>query len=414
MRRILVVSIAFPPKSDPESLQVGRYTKYMIRNGCEIEVLTSANPTLYMESDPNLETFSQNISRTYSIKLLENRYLNFILRKLFPSLLQYPDSKWSFHKSKLPQIEKPSLIYSRSYPLSSTLLALRLKKKWGCPWFLHLSDPWALSFDGDSPATQFRTGPKKWNARKEQECFDLADRIGFTSHKTIELYASRYPNLKHKFMLTPNVFDEETINYETVTFSGQLNVVYTGGFGEKRSPLFFLDSIREFLNENPGVGEHIKFIFTGPTTRNNKLIFDEFSDIDQISHLGVISYNDMIGYQRNAHVLVNIDTDIPSPEHSVFFPSKLLEYFAANRRILNIANHHSVSYSIVEELNGDCVEFDDTRSLKATLRTYWYKFRDRDREFFAPGNYGTEYGANVNAKKLIAEIDRVVSRKGAA
>ncbi len=408
MLRILLVSIAFPPKSDPESLQVGRYTKYLIRNGCEIEVITSSNPTLYMESDPNLENISENVTAIYPIRLFENRYLNFLIRKTFPSLLQYPDSKWSFYFRNITKVRKPDLLYSRSYPLSSTLLALKLKKKWGCPWLLHLSDPWALSYEGDSPATDFKARPREWNKKRERECFAIADRISFTSTKTIELYNRKYPEFSNKFILTPNVFDEESVNTRRVKFSEKLNIVYTGGFGEKRDPTFYLETIDEFLKENPEIAKEMVFLFTGPMTRKNKLIFNKFNHIDQIIHLGVVSYNSMLEQQRDANVLVNIDTDILSSEHSVFFPSKLLEYFASNRRILTIGNDHSMTNAIIQGRYGDCVEFNDAQALKLCFKNYWEKFKAKDELFFTLKHSIEEYGADFNSKILLKEINNII------
>lgn len=402
MLKILLVSIASPPKSDPESLQVGRYMKYLAKHPCRIELITTANPTLYMETDPALETYN-TASRTFTYKLIEQRYVNAFLSRYFPILTQFPDPKWSFRFFDVSRVQKPDIIYSRSYPLSSTLLAQRVKKKFDVPWVLHLSDPWALSFEGDSPATNFRGLARKWNRRRERQCFALADTISLTSSKTIDLYKQSYPEYAHKFILTPNVFDEDLTSDKSIQFGEKLQVVYTGGFGEKRSPLFYLKGISEFLRENPDVSNKVEFIFTGPLTRLNKSIFDKFQ-CSQIRHLGVISYNTMLSLQQQAHVLVNIDTDIPNPEHSVFFPSKLLEYFAANRRVLNIGNSHSTSSSIVKGKFGDAVEFEDHAGLKNILRSYYSHFVIKDERYFTLSHSRKEFEAGFNATKLFAHF----------
>lgn len=408
MSKILIVSIAAPPKSDPESLQVGRYIKYLTKIGCKVELITTSDPTLYMEPDDGLESYRKVVSKAFVHVLFEHRLLNAFLNRFFPSLTQFPDTKWSFRFYNPKISERPDILYSRSYPISSTLLALKLKKKLGVPWILHLSDPWAISYEGDSPATNFKKLPRKWNKEKELECFSLADRISFTSEKTIQLYKKAYPQFSNKFFITPNVFDRDFKNNLPVRFSSKLTITYTGGFGAKRSPLFFLQGIKTFLDENPETNENIKFIFTGPLTRQNKTVFSKFKSINQIVHLGIVPYKTMLDLQQEAHVLVNIDTDIPSPEHSVFFPSKLLEYFAANRRVLNIGNHHSVSSNIVSQSNGDCIEFGENTQLQHLLLTYWNKFNNRDSTFFELPAPAKTYEAEYNAIQLCREFDTIL------
>ena len=100
--KVLLVSIAFPPKCDPESIQVARYVRYMKGCGVDLGVVTSANPTLFMETDKALERYSDGIRVIKEISIFEKKYLNFLIRKIDSALLHYPDSKFTFwwqHKS---------------------------------------------------------------------------------------------------------------------------------------------------------------------------------------------------------------------------------------------------------------------------------------------------------------------------
>ncbi|MCI5122847.1 MAG: hypothetical protein D3908_17000, partial [Candidatus Electrothrix sp. AUS4] len=95
MKSILFVSIAFPPKFDAEGLQVAKYLKYLLREGgghFDIDVVTSRMPTLNMSYDPSLESASIGIRQRIELPIFENKYSNFILRKLIPWVVQRPDS----------------------------------------------------------------------------------------------------------------------------------------------------------------------------------------------------------------------------------------------------------------------------------------------------------------------------------
>ena len=145
-KKVLFISIAFPPKGDPECIQTGRYFRYMsLDDNFSIDVVTSENPTLFMPVDISLADYVKVTGQLIEIPIFESKYLNFLLRKTFPFLLEKPDSKMTFHLQWRDVIKKlkskPDLIYSRSYPLSSTLMAHKLSHHLRIPWVLHLSDP---------------------------------------------------------------------------------------------------------------------------------------------------------------------------------------------------------------------------------------------------------------------------------
>ncbi|HQQ96890.1 MAG TPA: hypothetical protein PLX35_06480 [Cyclobacteriaceae bacterium] len=403
---ILFVSIAFPPRRDPESLQVAKYLKYMCQDkDLAVESITAANP-LFMEEDKSLEVYRQNMGAVHEVRIWENRYTNFLLRKLNPEWLQYPDSKFSFWRRSSTALatvrQIPDLIYSRSYPVSSTLLALACKRKYNVPWVLHLSDPWAVSSDNFlSPATRLTGKARKWNKAQEEECFRLADRIALTSARTISLYQEAYPQWRDKFVYFPNVYDDDLVQPVPHRINSTLKFVYTGGFGQARSPLPLLEAIQEFYRlRSEEVGDQLQFIFTGEMTRGNQAIFDTVR-VPWIQRRGVVSYDEVRRLQREADILLNVDSDIGDADHAVFFPSKLLEYMIVQRRILAITNRHSTTHDVVQGSLGDCFEFND---LKGIVNSFWQAFqayKAGHSAYFEIKGIQEIYSARQNAQRLI-------------
>jgi len=404
--RVLLVSIAFPPKRDPESLQVAKYCKYLQQiEGLNLQIITSQDQTLFME--PDATHYSKGIEIIAKIKIYENKYLNFLLRKLNPTWLQFPDSKFSFwwqHKKAFLAIDKkPDIVYSRSYPVSSALLALKLKKKLHIPWVLHLSDPWAAaSASSLSPATHLEGKAKEWNKKKEAECFALADCICFTSQKTIELYTTAYPWLREKFAYVPNVFDDEANKPNPYKTGDKLIFVYTGGFGEARSPYPLLEAIQRFWeNQKSAIEQTTEFVFTGEMTRRNHEVFALYNHIPIIKHFGVIPYPEMVALQRRADILINIDSDIKDPHQAVFFPSKLLDYMVAHRRIIAITNRYSTTHDVVQGKMGDCFEFTEIEELAEHFKIVAQHHKRKDETFFYKNEVAQEFSAQHNAKRLV-------------
>lgn len=399
--KILFVSIAFPPKNNPECLQAGKYFKYLSQiKGNAIEVLTSASPTLFMPYDSSLEKNIPVGTKMIELKIPENKYLNFIIRKIDSGFLQLPDSKFLFHrqwKKAIKKIEqKPDLIYSRSFPLSSTMMALKLVKYYKVPWVLHMSDPWV-----DNPLEHRTKKALKKNQQWEQESFSLASFISFTSEKTVNFYKRKYPQWSDKFLLMPNVYDPDDISKGEMEIdtSKPLHFVYTGGLTETRTPKPLFEAIKSVQIENADLLRHVKFSFAGQFDRSNSALFQEYN-LPCVHNLGLLSYSDAMQLQKDAHVLMAIDSPAASEDQALFFPSKLLDYIASRKKVLAITDTNSTTYQVIQNKYGDCVAHNDIDRLKRLLKEYVECYRLNNSCFFSNKITDETYDARYNADRL--------------
>ena len=399
MKSILFVSIAFPPKFDSEGLQVARYFKYLskfAKGNFVIDVVTSASPTLYMTYDKSLEDANQGYRQKIEIKIFENRYLNFLLRKFNPAWILRPDSKHTFFrqwKKVVNQLkEPPSLIYSRSNPWSSAVMALKLKEYYGVPWVMHLSDPWS-----DSPVNSLRGKVKEINEDYEQLCFKHADYISLTSHQTIAFYRSKYPQYVDKFIYFPNVYDSDDILPKASTpISSKLKLVYTGGLAGNRSPEPFLKAV-DCLPESKR--ERIEIVFSGIADRANKALFKKYLQ-SCISYIGPLAtYKDAISLQQDADVLLLVDFPISQRNLRMYFLSKLLDYMIARKYIIAITGEGSVCWSIINGKMGRCFEESDYKNLANHL-IMLVEEKERYSDIFNIDEINPEYDAAMNSERL--------------
>ncbi len=312
---LLFVSIAFPPKFDSEGLQVAKYFKYLSKecneNNLPIDVVTSAIPTLFMPEDASLKAADTGYRQKIEIVIRENKYRNFLFRKIAPQLVDRPDSKFNFFqqwKKVVSELkEKPSVIYSRSFPTSSAVMAMKLKEFYKVPWVMHLSDPWV-----DDPTNKLYGKALEINKELENKCFEAADKICLTSDQTIDFYAAKYPQYKNKFEFFPNVYDHVDIPEKSANPVNQkLRAVYTGGMAGVRSPEPLLKAILQLPED---ARSKLEVIFSGFADRNNTAIFDKYKDncIRFIGSKG--TYKEAIQLQQTADVLLLIDFPIKEKE----------------------------------------------------------------------------------------------------
>ena len=403
MKNLLLVSIAFPPKNDPECLQTGKYFKYLVKSGIfEINVLTSANPTLNMPADQELKTVATGMNQLIEVELFENRYINYFLRKIHPFWLEQPDAKRSFPsqwKNTVSKIKRsPDVIYSRSNPISSAIMALKLKQHYQVPWIMHLSDPWV-----DNPLHQFSKKGKIYHSKLEKECFNVADIITLTSEKAIEFYKRKYPEYSGKLLFTPNVFDDEDTGAPH-KFQNTIKFVYTGGLVGSRTPKTILNALSRINDENPDLLNNVEFIFAGQLDRLNKPLFSECK-LTCVKHIGLISYKKALEIQKTADILMVIDSPISNTDEAIFFPSKILDYMVARRKIMAITGKDSSSYEVIEkERIGVCFDHEDTTGVIQYIKEAITAFNEKSPAFFLVNGDFHQYAASFNVQKLINKI----------
>lgn len=402
MLDLLLVSIAFPPKKDPECIQTARYFKYLCRQNLAIDILTTPVPTLFMPIDKSLVAYDVGWRTKTELPIRENKYLNFIRRKVGLSTA-LPDTKASFHHgfeiAKKNLVHKPKVIYSRSYPLSSSVMAYKMAEYFKVPWILHLSDPWA-----DSPLHRYTPKEKQYHDEWEKKCFNRANAICLTSKKSIEFYSNKYPTLNDKFYFFPNVYDPENIK-ENPIVQGKFRVVYAGGLAGTRSPTPFLQALTLF-NIKHRDHKDLEVIFAGPMDRRMTEIVQSY-DLVNFKHLGSLSLDESLELQKSAHALLLIDSPMDDPKLSMFFPSKILEYFVAQRRIFAVTTKSSSSQEILNSLGFDCFDFDEVEKLSEYLGTMLEDYKKEKYSAFVLDQIPAEYSAAYQADRLYQLIKEI-------
>lgn len=362
--RVLMVSIAAPPKNDPESLQVGKYIKHLSKE-VDLDLVTSASPTLWMKKDDTLLNLVENVKQTIELPIWEPKFLSIIGNKFFRKFFK-PDTRYTFHKQDdkvFSSLEnEPDLIYSRSFPLSSTLMAYKLKKKYNVPWILHLSDPWV-----ESPL--FNYNKSSYHRKQEKRCLHEADVISFTSENTLDLYVKKFPELKDKFVIFPNVYDELPDNDKAEIIEDKFfKLVYTGSLtGSRDLSLFaelykekYSDQLRELLKD-------LKIDIAGNIDSRSQKILDAMPD--WVNYHGFVSLDEAKTLQKQANLLIAIDFNFKKKEDGVYFPSKLLDYFTTQKQILAITTEGSSTDRVLSQIEGHLISYhNDVESLIENLK----------------------------------------------
>jgi hypothetical protein len=392
---ILFVSIAFPPKNDPECLQTSRYFKYLANESdFSISVVTSPTPSLYMPFDAGLLKYDSGYSQKIEVPITESKLSNYVLRKLGFGSFLFPDSKMTFHwrwKEVVKKLkDKPDIIYSRSNPMSSAFMAFKLHKYYGCPWIMHLSDPWGLS-----PLQEHSQTEKI--VKSENELLHHASAITVTSSKTLQLYTNQFPELASKFVVLPNVYDPNDIREPHFSKTEKLTIVYTGGITANRN-VRFLEIVLKRMNEvEQGATDQVEFVFAGDVDRENRIFFEQ--DHTAIKHVGMLSYKEVQVLYEKAHLLLVVDNPTQGAG-AVFFPSKILDYFTTRKKVIAITPEDSTTREVLADYLHKAFTHQEIDKIAQCFIEELQNFRQANLLSFQAKNIPMQYDARVNAQKL--------------
>lgn len=396
---ILFVSIAAPPKSGAESLQVGKYLHHLTKKAAITLVTTPVLDTGWKKKDESQFYALEGIKEIIEINTISSfgRWSSFVSKKLFNRWLNKPDTDFLFHWKKEAVLKrmssKPDVIYSRSTPFSSAILANKLKQKLSVPWVMHLSDPWT-----DSPYGSYKNS---YNVEAEKECFGRADLISFTTTECLSFYSEKYPGHRSKFFVCPNVFDQTDLAHEQFFFQHEkLILMHSGNLYGKRTiePLIrSLEKLSEVERDN------IEVVLAGHLDdNNNQLIAD--SALKCISKLGSVSASESYELQRKADILISIDKPLEQSVDKVFLPSKIQDYLAARKYLLAFTGHGSATHNTVHDKYGVCFDHDKPEYTADFLRKAINAFNQRNNNFFHIAEPDVRFEAGYNAGLLFERL----------
>jgi hypothetical protein len=400
---VLFVSIAFPPKSDPEAMQAARYFKYLVRQPrISIDVVTSRNPTLWMPTDPTLQAYAAGVRQQIDVPIFEPRLASIALLKLFPSYVNLPDMRqsfyWQWRRVTRALHRRPDVIYTRSFPLSSAIMGHRLAGHYRVPWIMHLSDPWT-----ESAIMNFRGLSKAYNVRAQAACFERAAAITLASPRMVDMYRARFPRLSSKFHLMPNVYDPDDVKTPSPRSLGErLRLVYTGSLRNDRSVRHLLAILEWCAVRSPEAMEGLSVELAGTMDSSERELLSS-SRFPCLRHVGSLSLTQAQQLQREADMLLVIDSRL-RPEDSVFFPSKLLDYLVTGRQILALTSPGSMTRDVVSDGLGRCFDHDETEAAGKYLLDCLAQHRSGHAPGATlPGVLGDDrFSASANAGRLEA------------
>ncbi|RSZ57145.1 glycosyltransferase family 4 protein [Massilia atriviolacea] len=376
--KIFAICYYAPPKLTPQAIQIGRQLYHL---EARVELLHGSDPQFSDAYDQYPDFFERIGSLCVpSPGTFFKGFAHRVARRLLPLYNTIPDGLGPWRRRALaPALERiaasgSEVLVSFGMPMSDHLLALQLKRRTGLPWLAHFSDPWS-----DNPFHPNTWLEHRVNAALERRVIRHADRVLFTSQRTLELVMAKYPPAwRARAAVLPHAWDMDNFAGPAAAVAAgpdarpgmRRHVVrHIGACYGARSPEPLFAALARILERQPAALDTVAFEFVGHVSPN-LLASDAYKALPAglVRMRGQVGYRESLQLARDADALLVIDA--PSKLPSVFLPSKLVEYIGARRPVWGITPP-GTSADLIAEWAGSsdaCAAPDDIEAVTRMLR----------------------------------------------
>ncbi len=230
--------------------------------------------------------------------------------------------------------DKFSHIISVGLPFTAHLIAQALKQHQpNLHWHMDIQDPFCYS-------KEFRVNNyeryKDKNIKAESQAFEEVDSISITNEIAKNRYLDLFPKQGYKIHVVPPLWHspEREEDYDMILFSRKKHLGYFGSFYENvRSPEPFLELLSYMHSKDPDLMHRVQFHFVGQIDRVSLEIIENYPDIrTYIVFHGFKNRAETISAMKQVDILLNFGNTT-----DYHLPSKVVDYLAMNKPILNLA-----------------------------------------------------------------------------
>ena len=406
MKRVFIVSRAFPPTNASGAVRVGKFAKYLSQFDWEPVILTIANvtnlpQTLAVEMDEARITRTPHFYLGRSITRIRPLGILYEL-PIVGTLLSEPIG-WYFHavKEGLKILSKGDVdvIFSSSLPKTSHLIASHLHRKTKIPWVAEYRDLWVNPYNDRNRFYNFFE--RKLEKAVMKGC-DLLITVSESTVKELEAVHSKRVETIH------NGFDEEDY-LEDVPLTSKFTLTYTGNiYAGKRDPTPLFQAVAELSKESRLSPSDFEVRFYGGSSVENLLPIIEDHHLKELVKIyGFVSFKESTKRQRESTALLLLEWNNPLARHN--YSGKIFEYLGAHRPILAVAYKTGAIDRLLQE-TGAGILVNKVERVKDVLSCWleeWHQSGEITSHWNPNLNTINKYTRREEAGKLAQLLDEV-------
>ncbi len=436
MRRVLVISHAFPPTGGSGVQRTGGFVRHLAEFGWEPIVWTAKHAPGLPRDESLLDNLPPDLirydRRTYHPWLLLERLaerLTSVIRKSEPggeasqtapwrmqrvgrwlSSLSIPDSaaSWLYASILLAiracRVHRVEALYATYSPASNLMLGWLLAKWTGLPWVADFRDLWVENYD-------FVENPpiRRWACRRLQRAFlrDANAVVGVSPRQT-RLLADHAPGQNEKFHTITNGanpadfagLERDSVRAELGIPARRFVVSFVGSFVQSAEAATILEGVSRFrqLNKN----DDVEFRVAG-WTPGDVMRLVESSPVGT-TVLGYVSHDRAVREMLAADVLISGNLS-NAPHSETIIAGKIFEYLASGRPIVHVEPTDSATHDILSACTGGACVQPDAASVSRALGEHLSRWKSGEPLRGCPAELSERYSRRTLTERLAGVLD---------
>jgi glycosyltransferase involved in cell wall biosynthesis len=385
------VEIYRTPSWEP-SVRINRLIKSDAKSNTE--KTSSHNPRHYF--DIFMERAKATVGRTFFIPDRKVGWVPFALRQAENILTR----------------NEIDLVYTTSPPLTTQLIGLFLKSRYGKPWLADFRDAWITWIGHPSADPTTRIG--KWvQFFMEAKVLESADKIVTATSGIARDFFCYHPQLSQEKVITIfNGFDpDDFVDIRPrMKKSGKFRISYVGG-GPSRLPTAnrFLEAVGKLIEERSELLERLEVVFVGmPLNSTSYSIVDRFGLHNVLRIVRFVPHREALQYMSDSDALLLISE--PGQGSNWILPGKIFEYLRIEKPILALVPHGFAKKFILENRFGITVDPFDIEGMKQRLYDLYLDHQRGEVKSEQLSSIVEQFDRRELVKKLAQEFDRLLER----
>jgi hypothetical protein len=183
---------------------------------------------------------------------------------------------------------------------------------------------------------------------------------------------------KERTAHVPYFYDEAAFAGPAAPVDAAFEIVYFGTFdwSGARTPEIFLKALARFFERTPQARSRTRFRFYGHWLIEHNRFLEDLKLTDVATIHPPIGYAEYLQKLRQCPVLLLV----VAPEHDLFMPSKIVDYFGARRPIMAFVPRQSEMRHVLEQAGMADFASDehDVEAGAAALDRLWSRYQARE------------------------------------
>ncbi len=426
MKRVLVITYHFPPRLAVASLRPLGLARYLPEFGWEAVILTAALPD---KPDPQFKVIETQYhdSLGFGKRLLkldsqspliaqaknklkirsEKSPLDFILATM-GGIIAYPDPQKGWQRfaveagKDILQQENIKAIISTSPPVTSHIIAKRLKTEFKIPWIADFRDLWTQNH-------YYLYGPlrKVVERRLELNTLSVADVLVATSQPWADdLHSLHRQKPVHSI---PNGFDPAEVNTTPGNLTDKFTITYTGNlYPGKQSPEPLFAALRDLITEGSMDASDMEVRFYGSEAGWIEKQAERYGLTGIVRQFGMVPREIALNKQRESQLLLLLKWS--DTQQRGVYTAKIFEYLAARRPVLAVGGFPDVVDQLLDETKAG-VSGQSGAEIKALLLRLYQEYKSTGAVSYSGDEAETsKYSHREMSKKFATILDSLPAR----